>query len=954
MKQEKRITYQAGITRTPSDFLCNDGELAECINLVADNEELKPVVQPKKIINAAQDASEPPVTVVIPTLLYVHRFRDTTNYIGLDANNYLVFCQMAANQTLTRLGYLDKVPRALTGDISVESIGKTLIVSDSTGGLHYYLWDGGEGKYKDIGSDMPELMVKFSLTEPAEFTEGEQAAFSLNGFIHHSDPVYDGSPNPDHDYYRYLYYENEEYEDFKNAMTACVSKRISEVKGKKKFAFPFFARFAYRLYDGRYTRISNPVLMFPSYTHNCNIFFSFEDGNPQNMYCTDWDGAYVNYRPICSELRYEVFYKDANDAWTHYDSSTHVLDDWGDIIKGIDIFVSMEQKPFDMNEAWRIINPFDEEHKAFKTTLYNEYAGGYSEVNIRTTSWSDHPTGDPGFVPYFGPTHLTKTEIEAGLLEKSSFYKVAKLDVSDFPTPAATGQTEAGSTLTSKIIGQTLVNLENQVRLKEDDYFSHVSLKAAIMKTYNSRLHLADYWRGFFEGFDQFTSAAFLSSYHYVIVVYIDADDGERIAVKEISSNEVLDLWFYYPDPRAKSVELYYVQSGTAYLFATYQLTEHPWLNGAYHLDIAETVPVTAPSLRSGVSEAEPPDENLAEEHIVDELIYSEVYNPFVFGSKCKIRIGQGTIIGLATQTVALGQEEHGIHPMIVFASRGCSILRLGEEGIYLRADELSREVCLSKSSIIETDGAVYFASKKGLMRIVGESTVCVSGQMNGAVFNTATLEGLTPEDMAVEGAPTDDWKDIIQKCQSGTSFKEYITSARCIMAYDYVDSRLLICFKGISMAYAYSMADGSITKVVLPFTVEKAVNAYPDYLMQGGTKKIYSLYGKTREEDVADRQTAFLLTRPMKMSGPVRVSSLRELVNVGCWDEGTIQIPLSVVKTDIWCSDNLRDWYLMKSRMGAAAKYFRIGFYIRMLPKERLSGTIVMEEERRDYNKRV
>ena len=43
MEQEHRITYKAGITRTPSDFLCKDGELAECINLTTDNEELKPM-----------------------------------------------------------------------------------------------------------------------------------------------------------------------------------------------------------------------------------------------------------------------------------------------------------------------------------------------------------------------------------------------------------------------------------------------------------------------------------------------------------------------------------------------------------------------------------------------------------------------------------------------------------------------------------------------------------------------------------------------------------------------------------------------------------------------------------------------------------------------------------------------------------------------------------------------
>ena len=51
MEQEHRLTYKAGITRTPSDFLCSDGELAECINLATDTEELKPMVQPVQSLN---------------------------------------------------------------------------------------------------------------------------------------------------------------------------------------------------------------------------------------------------------------------------------------------------------------------------------------------------------------------------------------------------------------------------------------------------------------------------------------------------------------------------------------------------------------------------------------------------------------------------------------------------------------------------------------------------------------------------------------------------------------------------------------------------------------------------------------------------------------------------------------------------------------------------------------
>ena len=76
----------------------------------------------------------------------------------------------------------------------------------------------------------------------------------------------------------------------------------------------------------------------------------------------------------------------------------------------------------------------------------------------------------------------------------------------------------------------------------------------------------------------------------------------------------------------------------------------------------------------------------------------------------------------------------------------------------------------------------------------------------------------------------------------------------------------------------------------------------------------------------------------------------MRELVNVGCWDKGGG----SVVKSQVLVSDDLQRWHLAGSRFGAAAKYFRIALFVYMLPSERLSGTIVREQERRGDNARA
>ena len=129
---------------------------------------------------------------------------------------------------------------------------------------------------------------------------------------------------------------------------------------------------------------------------------------------------------------------------------------------------------------------------------------------------------------------------------------------------------------------------------------------------------------------------------------------------------------------------------------------------------------------------------------------------------------------------------------------------------------------------------------------------------------------------------------------------------------------------------------------------MSNAINDYPDTLLQGSAA-IYSLYDKPREEDVNTRQTAFMLTRPMKLAGPVSQTSLRQLKNVGTWNESAG----SKVKTVVYVSEDQRTWYELQSRFGAAARYFRLALYIKMLPTERLSGTILSEQARRVKNMR-
>ena len=224
----------------------------------------------------------------------------------------------------------------------------------------------------------------------------------------------------------------------------------------------------------------------------------------------------------------------------------------------------------------------------------------------------------------------------------------------------------------------------------------------------------------------------------------------------------------------------------------------------------------------------------------------------------------------------------------------------------------------------------------------------CVSERMNGKPFNANTLPGL--HDYETHGGPASEWHPILAHCADSNPFLDYLCSENCQIAYDYIESRLVMINPDKDFNYILNIKDGAISKNMLPFKVNNVINNYPDYLLQATDAydgKIYSFYEKPREETIDSRDLySFLLTRPMKLSGPVSKASLRQLKNVGFWDEA-----YSRVETALWLSDDMKTWYQDESRFGAAAKYYRLAIFIKMLPSERLSGTIITSQDRRTNN---
>ena len=372
---------------------------------------------------------------------------------------------------------------------------------------------------------------------------------------------------------------------------------------------------------------------------------------------------------------------------------------------------------------------------------------------------------------------------------------------------------------------------------------------------------------------------------------------------------------------------------------------------------------------------------------------------PFIFNAEGYNKIGTGDVVGMAAQTQALSQGQFGEYPLIAFTTEGIWSMSLDRTGLFVAVHPMSREVAWKDNpAITPVDGAIFFVSKKGLMLVEGSKVTCVSERLNGKAFVT---DG-TPVDGRGLPSSIGSLRQDISECSDPDPFLNFLLSEKLRIAYDYVDSRLLLINNTGERLYCwvYSMKTGGFSKMVIG-NCNNVVNNYPDYLMQqvsSGTPvtpgAVYTLYEKAREETVNTRQRGFLLTRPLKLGGALTVASLRELKNVGYWDKGVYQsvraLPanpsdgdvicpiedivvgtepntvtykmgcyykykvsttswelyngISWVKTMILVSDDMVHWYEAKSRFGAGAKYFRIALFVHLLPTERLSGTILTE----------
>lgn len=881
---QKSLSYSKGITTSPSGMLADDTELVESVGMVYKAGEMHPIQKAKKIA----ELTEP--------LIFVHKgpnydmlitYNDGSEHEG---KSWIHWYKRNDAGEITGDGVVSIGPNVL----SVNSMGNTLVLATDKG-LYYLLLKGEE--YVLLGSDLPRPVVKFQTVHEGNtfslLTKKPQACYLL-GFVDvkNVNAGYDKDGNfveepvastvfPYSTDMVEFKVKDDKVDDFQTAVSGHVALIQNLVKEKNCFLYPFFVRYALRLFDGSYARISAPIAVYPSVTRNGYLTsvvwykggFQYDRGaNKRFLYLADM---------------FSLYYKVVIPG----------IEDWKDIVKEVVVFATDDVMPFQIDKDYQFVEPANSNGFQYLNYVGSRYPNlSTDRADITTTINFNYHSLYARYI-ILPKEFKTKQEIIDELLSRTQFYKLFTVDVNGI---------KQDKLLEAPIKNNVVTNLTQQMQLPNDDYYGWTSMIAGEVYSYNKRINAFKVKRVPFKGFTGFTTypSKVLTYGRYKFYVHVVSDTMDAW-VESGSTNEivdVLDSWFYYPDPNATEAIIWDCDNNKGHLLT---LKRHDMLNGAYSF---YRLPLYDNFIADDTVTVPKVDAN-AYEDLSSQIFTSVVNNPFVFEASGDNTVGTGSIQGIAANTEPISQGQFGQYPLIVFTTEGIYGMSVNAEGLYASSYPISREVCNNAASITPTGKLVFFTSAKGLMAVSGGTVACMSEQ----------LRGRNPSRFVTLG---------------DGNFLGFLDNA--LLAYDYRDSLLHILNTKESYEYVYSIADRTFAKKKLGGNVIAVANAYPDNLVQLADGSVLSLASKPNINMDEERYEGTFTTRPLKLGSSLQLKTIHRILHLFDSEDGTIALRL-------YGSNDCRNWCELKSLHGKPWKYYTLSYELgNMLATDAFAGTVV------------
>ena len=878
----KELKYN-GYSAQPSDYECQDGELAVAINLVPDDGALKPVLPPK----IGKQASE-----TIGNCVYIHKNSGYTHYIVRNGNSFSWY-DKSAPDILTTIGPISKY-------IKVTSVGNTLIFLTNDG-MQYYLWKGGTTGYLYLGGKIPECPISFGLQ--GEMVRTDEFSISFDSINEES--IWDE-------------FTDSNKTRITDQVLAHINKFIADGSTNKgKFIFPFFVRYAYRLYDGSLTMHSPPVLMIASSDLAPQVFWSHITGKGK------YTDAQLRICAMVHTLDYAVILQSRLD----------MLNNWKDIIRSVDVFISKPIYTYDQNgQCTKFAN--SEGYNSYCVCKHTNQAVSTTTYPIRYQRNTFNKlyafTFDPNNLSYpMGRLMIPRRSVDAvkeDIRSTSQFYLLESIKVEQLTTTRTKLNVEEDYL-------QSLVTRE----VMTDDYDSHDTLIPQYCFTYNSRLNLSNISKRLYDEYNSGALVPFTDGYvenlrpptsfdnkANVAVYFFIKQDGKDIVVQgescQMSSYETPFIFLYYPNVNAYKAVIV-SRSGSPMSYEV-QLEQHSFLNGSFYFAGWEN-PKTNSNMPSASSNADRTIE------IPNKIYTSEVNNPFVFPVLGINTVGTGEIKGICSAAKALSEGQFGQFPLYAFTSEGVWALEVSATGTYSARQPITRDVCINADGITQLDSAVLFPTDRGIMLISGSQTRCISETLNSEFpFDALGLPAFGKMHDMLGHDPVND------KCLPTIPFTEFLK--QCRMIYDYVHQRVIVYVPGITYAYVLSLK--SKLWGMTFSNIVSHLNSYPEALAVDNNNNIVNF-----SETDATQVKSLFVTRPLKLDTVNIHKTIDSIIQRGFFRKGN-------VATVLYGSRDLENWHLVWSSRdhylrgfhGTPYKYFRIAGVATLNADESIYGASI------------
>ena len=930
----KEIKYN-GYTANPSDYECPDGDLATTMGLIQEDGIMKPLLPPR-VVCTYSDSER---------IVYIHKTAVCTHYIKL-------------SDDCLDLYWIDSTDMSKQYHLSsfsswvhkVNSVGNTLCVLCQDG-LHYLLWKNTSESYKYLGQKPPYVLLQFGLSsnykasydrgtiETTDTSKTYEAAWRMTNY--EATDSLEINSNKDA-----VSIKSAKISDLNTSIWALINQTNALITKEGHFYAPFLVRYCYRFYDGTMWMHSAPVFMpvampFAYQVEISNVFSNLTNNNIDRIVndlnvIEEGSDDSKDFKLTKLGFRYRP-HNVALKCKAVNSVATSLKNDWGDIVKSIDIFVSL---PLIREDNSEIIKTASVANASFH--LRNGVLGQHTypwrlngDSNIKNNVICDIPLLSE-------EAYLDKIR-SCGL-----FYKVHSYNLETDNIP---------STMTEVPLNKSALPVLATQEVMTDDYKSHNKLLptftesdkcSTFLYNYNGRLNISGVREQLFGGFplcgllphcdgSSGVSVDFASSVYH-IYIYISTEDGERVVdcydefkfSTTIPFAFIYNLPMFYPDSRATRMEI--LSGSTLYVL---NMVSHPTLN------CATTVGGIMSSMNTSFntkSYANAPTISKVVE-ITNKIYTSEVNNPFYFPVLGINTVGTGNILGICAAAKALSEGQFGQFPLYAFTTEGVWALEVSNTGTFSAKQPITRDVVINPDSITQIDSAVLFATDRGIMHISGSTVQCISDSLNTA--DLFTIADLPKADKLIEifNSKADESEQITLDNITLLPFDEFLRG--CRMVYDYTNQHLIVYNPAVRYAYVYSLK--SQTWGMMRSDIVDNVNSYPEALAVADGAKLVDF-----SKPVAENITALIITRPFKMDDPNSFKTINTIIQRGMFRSTHVQQVL-------YGSNDLIHWHtvwssvdkIMRGFRGTPYKAYRLALVCRFDKAESLYGCTVVYEPR-------